>query len=204
VPGLDGGAVREPSQVHQARLALDDEVVARPAGLRARLAEARDRAVDEARVEATGPVVAEAEASERAGTEVLEEDVGGGEEPPQDLLPRLRLEVEGEALLAPVDAHEVRRLTPGERRPGSRVVAVTRLLDLDDLRPHVGQEEGAVRAGEDAGEVDDADPIERLHPDLRIRRLAALLATEERRSPTRAPPRRQKSPARSTRLKAEK
>ncbi len=67
-------------------------------------------------------------------------------------------EVERQALLVAVDAQEVRALAAEERRtPRARVVALARLLDLDDARAHVGEQHRAVRTGQHAREVEDGD-----------------------------------------------
>ncbi len=160
VAHLDGRAVGEAGEIHHAGLALHDEIVAGPGGLGAALSEAGDRAVDEPRVQLAERSVAEAEALHGAGTEVLDHHVGLGEETAENGLPVRRLHVEGQALLVAVDRHEIRRLAPREGRPAARVVALARLLDFDDLCPHVAERHGAEGPGEDAGEIDDAKPRE--------------------------------------------
>src|SRR6266480_4303410 len=99
--------VGEARDVHEPGLALDDQVVTRAVRLRPGLAEARDRAVDEPRVELRQGTVAQAELRHRPGTEVLEEDIALSHERRHDPAPLRRLEVQGDALLAPVDRHEV-------------------------------------------------------------------------------------------------
>src|SRR5581483_4718320 len=99
------------------------------------LAESGDRAVDEARMLRRQRRVVEAELRQRAGAEVLDEHVGVRDEPREDRAPLGPLEVERDALLVAVDAHEVRALPVHERwSPGARVVALARLFDLDDAR----------------------------------------------------------------------
>ena len=43
------------------------------------------------------------------------------------------------------------------------VVAFSRLLDLDDPGAHVGQHHRAIRAGENAGEIEDRQTVQRCH-----------------------------------------
>ncbi len=43
----------------------------------------------------------------------------------------------------------------------ARVVAAVGVLDLDDLGAHVGQDLGAHGSRDHAGEIDDADAVER-------------------------------------------
>ena len=161
VAHLDGGAVGEAGEIHDARLALHDEIVAGARGLGAALAEARDGAVDQARVQLAKGVVAEAQPRHGAGPEVLQHHVGLGHEPTEDGLSVGRFHVEGQALLVAVDGEKVRRLAAGEGRPAARVVPLARFLDLDDLRPHVPQDHRAERAGEHARQVEHADARER-------------------------------------------
>src|SRR5262249_37842618 len=126
-----------------------------PARLGTALAEAGDRAIHEPRIERAKGIIAEPETLHRAGPEVLQHDVRLADQLSQDVLAFRSFHVEGEALLAPVHGHEVGRLATDERRPPARVVALGRLLDLDDLGPHVTEEHGAEWAGEDPREVDD-------------------------------------------------
>src|SRR5207253_2737133 len=74
------------------------------------------------------------------------------------LLPFRPREVERNAPLAAVDGQKIGRLAIRVRRPpGPRLVALTRALDLDDVRAEVGEQHRAVRARENAGEVEHAD-----------------------------------------------
>src|SRR2546427_794434 len=156
-PDLHGRPVGEPGDVHDPRLGLHDEVVAGAVRLRPRLAEARDRAVDEPRVEPGERPVAKPELLHGPGPKVLEEDVALPDERPEDRLALRGLEVQGDALLVAVDGHEIRRLAAREGRPAPRVVALPRPFELDDLSAHVAQHHRAEGPGEDAGEIQDAD-----------------------------------------------
>ena len=154
-------AIRETGEVHDARLGLDHEVVARAVRLGARLAESRHRAVHQARVQTRERTVPETELVHRPRSEVLEQHVALLRQLPEDLAPLRRLEVQGDALLAPVHRHEVRRLAPDERRPAARVIALAGLLDLDHLGAHVAEHHRAEGAREDAGEVEHANASQR-------------------------------------------
>ena len=72
------------------------------------------------------------------------------------------LEVEGDALLAAVEALEVDGvLVAGVRRHvAGDVAACVGVLDLDDLGAHVGEMQGAPRARAVLLEGDDADAIQ--------------------------------------------
>src|SRR4029450_2434943 len=94
-----------------------------------------DRTVDDPRVDAGAPLVAEAEALEDPWRVVVEQDVGPTHQPGEDLAPGLALEVDRQAALVAVQGVEgaatVRHL------PG--LVAPLRLFDLDDISTQVGQ-----------------------------------------------------------------
>ena len=153
---------------HQPGLGLEQEVVARPADERPGRAVAADREMDEARVERGEDVVPEPEPGEAVRSEVLDEDVGVGEESAQHVGAGGLLQVEPEAALVAVDREVVgggpasRRssLAHPRRAPAAGRVALGR-LDLDDVGAEVGQEHRRVRPGEDRRAVDDADARER-------------------------------------------
>src|SRR5207247_1767662 len=66
-----------------------------------------------------------------------------------------------------VHRQEVRRLAARIRRPPCpRLVAVARALDLDDVRAQVSEQHRAVRAGQHAREVEDANARRRQHAAL--------------------------------------
>ena len=80
--GLGAG---QPGDAHQPAHALGDLVDAAAVGVGAVLAEARDRAVDEARVAGAHGVVVEAEAGLHRRAHVLDEHVGGVDQAQQQL-----------------------------------------------------------------------------------------------------------------------
>ena len=149
-------------QAHQARHRLDDEVVAGQHAALLRRTEAADGGVDDARVGRGDVVVAEAEAGEPAGPEVLHHDVGAARRAPGRASRSLVvLEVEGDRALVAVDAEVVRRDAVAHRRlPGAGVVTGRR-LDLDHLGAEVGQQHRGVGAGQDPREVGDQQPGKR-------------------------------------------
>ena len=141
-------------------------------------AEARDRAVDEPRIDGGERLVPEPELVHDAAAEVLPHHVGAGHQALDDLDGLRPPEVEGDAALVAVHRQEGRRHLPLGPRPvgelAAGLVALAR-LDLD----HVGAEErqlvGPVGPGEIAGEVEDADAGERLaHGSSRLALATAL------------------------------
>src|SRR5204863_7685988 len=105
-PRLGGCAVLLAGDADDAAHALRDEVVAAARRVRSRAAEARDGAVDEARIEAPQRVVVDAETAGRAGPVILHEDVGRANQPMHHLDALGRLEVERDPALVAVDGHE--------------------------------------------------------------------------------------------------
>ena len=160
-----GQVVALAGDAHQPGHPLDHEVVAGPLAVRAGLAEAGDRAVDEPRVDLLQVVVAEPVAGEVAELVVLEQHVATRRELAHHALPGGLREIDGDRLLAPVGAGEVRRLgrllaariLQPRRAERARVVPLLRTLDLDHLRAEVGEVLPGPRRGEHAREIEDAD-----------------------------------------------
>ncbi|OGK92357.1 MAG: hypothetical protein A2W08_00525 [Candidatus Rokubacteria bacterium RBG_16_73_20] len=139
-------------EVHHARDRVDDVGEGLALAQRARLAVARDRAVDEVGPHRRERRVVAAEARDDAGHEVLDDHVGHAREIEHDRA-RLRVrQVERDALLARVDADEVGGLVGAVRlelhEAAAHLVALARALDLDDARAEVGEQARAVRARE--------------------------------------------------------
>ena len=173
-------AVRMPRHVHQAALGLDDGIVPGQVPLRAGLSVAGDRAVDEARVAGRDRVVAEAQLRQAARPEVLDQHVRRVDQTAEHVGAGVGLQIDGEALLAAVQAEKEGAPPVPERRPGAGVVALGRLLDLDDLGAHVAEHHRAVGTGEDARQVEHPESGQGGH------RIGGLYPPD---SPPRAPPR---------------
>src|SRR5437660_11549261 len=108
--------------------------------------------------------VVELELSERAGPEVLDDDVALGDESVEEGAAGWPLEIDRDALLVAIDAQKICALALDEgRTPRARIVAFSRLLDLDHARAHVGKQHGAVRTREHARQIENGDTLERGH-----------------------------------------
>jgi hypothetical protein len=154
-------AVGVTGDAHQSADGLDKEVVTGtiPA---ARLAEAGDRAVNGPRVDRGDAVGVQAVAGEAAGPEVLHHDVGAASQLDRPGAAIRVSEIERHAVLAAVETFVIGRRLGGPRRPPRpRLVTRARPLDLDDGRTEVGQRHRCQRAGENAAEVGDEQPVER-------------------------------------------
>ncbi len=161
-------AVRRAGQVHDAAHALDDEVVAGAVGVGAVLAEAADRAVDQPRILGAQGLVVEAEATESADLEVLDQHVGTAGERADDGASLLGAEVDGDRALAAIGGVEIGGIGAAVgvldegRPPCPRVVAGGR-FDLDHLGAEIGEHLPRPRPGQHTGELEHADAGERGH-----------------------------------------
>ncbi len=137
------------------------EIVAGALRERARLPVAGQRADDEPGRGGPQGVVAEAEAGEHAGPELLEEHVVAGQEAHERAPPGRPFEVEHEAALAPVERGERGRLAPlAEGRHRAQVVAAARVFELVDPGAEVGEHERGEGARQEARQVEDANAVE--------------------------------------------
>src|SRR2546430_4132207 len=154
-PGLAGEA-------HDPAHSLHDEVVRGPRATRTVLPEPADVAQDRARIDPAHAFVGKAEARERAGTEVLDDDVAFLDEPLEHALAVRILEVDGHAALVAIDREVVRGdpLDAG-RRPLTCLVTRPGHLDLDHVRAVIAEHERAVRPRQRAREIEDAYAVER-------------------------------------------
>ena len=161
--------VRRSGDAHDPAHRLDEGVVGGPRRVGSGMAEAGHRAVDERREIVLEVAVPEPVLRKGAGLEVLRQDVASRDEPAGDRLPLRVAEVEGDGTLVAVRPREVGALRavlavgPGQvgRSEVAGVVAGPRPLDLDDLRAEVAQDLGAVRPGQNTGEVEDDEAVER-------------------------------------------
>ena len=151
------GAVRGAVDAHEAGHPARDEVEPPARGVGAGLAEARDGAVDEPRVDGAHRVVADADPGRGSRLEVLDQHVSGGREPLEEGEVLGVLEVEGDGALVAVPEHERRALALDERRGAPHVVAGGGPLDLDHVRAVVGQDHRAPGAGQVGREVEHPD-----------------------------------------------
>ena len=153
-------AVRFAGQVHDPAHALNDEVVPGARRIGPVLAEAGDRAIDEARVERRQARIIEPVFGERADLEVFDHDIGIGDEVEDGLPPPGRGEVGDDGALAPVAGVEIGgvgrpvRIVDEGRPPAARVVACG-MLDLDHLGPQIGKRLPRPRPGQDTGKLND-------------------------------------------------
>ncbi|ABA53072.1 hypothetical protein BURPS1710b_A1263 [Burkholderia pseudomallei 1710b] len=139
---------------------LGERAEARPARIRAELPEARHAHQHEARVERRQHVVAEPPALQRAGTEVLDDDVRRRRELAKQPLTVRVPEVERHRALVARDHLPPERHVVAPRAVLAGGVA-RRMLDLDHVGAVIGEHRRRERAGEQRRRVDHANAVER-------------------------------------------
>ncbi len=126
--------------------------------------------VDEPRVDGAQLVIAEVPTLQQLDAHVGEEDVRFLGEAVQHLAAFLLLQIDGDALLVAVDDQEI--LVPVRHRQrldaahAAALIAAVRPLDLDHLGAEIGEVLRRHRSLEPDGQIDDANPFQRLHKRL--------------------------------------
>jgi hypothetical protein len=164
-----GQVVALARDAHQPAHALDHEVVAGALRKRPILPKARDRAIDEARVDLLEAFVVQPVLGQAAHLEVLDQNVADSGQFPDQRRALGRGHVGFDRALVAVGAEVIGRfvgvlavavLQVG-RPPRAGVVAHAGAFDLDDVGAQVGQVLRAPRAGQDARQVQHADAVKR-------------------------------------------
>ncbi len=146
-------------QVHHPAHPLDDEVIARAAGIRPVLPEPGDRAIDEARISGGQAGIIQPVLRERADLEILDHDVGIRDQTLHFGLTCGGGEIDHHRRLAAIGRVEIggvaRPVGVGyERRPPLAGIVPCRALDLDHIRAKVGKDLTRPRPRENAREFD--------------------------------------------------
>ncbi|MDT4875913.1 hypothetical protein FQZ97_1113170 [compost metagenome] len=116
------------------------------------MAIARDRTVDQSRVDFGQGRKAEAQAIHHTRTEVLQYDVGLFHEPADRREVLCILEIQRDALLSRIQLAEVRTLAFSQGRPQAHVIP-SGWLDLDHVCAQIGEQAAAVGAGHHDREI---------------------------------------------------
>ncbi len=136
------------------------DVVAGFAALRAGLAVAGDRAIDQPRVLLAHGLVAEPEPLHHAGAKLLHQHVGARDQIVGGGAAFFAFQVGDELLLAAVQHGEGRRVAAQKRRDHARGLAAGP-LDLHDLGAGFGEHQGRERPRQQRGEIGDQNAFER-------------------------------------------
>src|SRR6266852_6898392 len=106
---------------------------------------ALDRAVDDARIDAGGPVVPDTEPVQSAGAVVFDHNIGPLDQSFEDPMTPWLAQVYSDASLVPIEREERRSLV----RLIPRRVADPRIFDLANLRPQIAENETGARSSHD-------------------------------------------------------
>ena len=163
-----GRPVRGPVLAHGPAHGLGDPLVALELCVRTGAAKALDGGDHDARVDLPQALIAETQAFDGTGPQVLHDDVGVHRQALEQRAAALALQIQGHPFLVGVQEEEEPGVLVGVLgEPAARRLAAGR-LDLDHLGAQPRQRLGAARTGLPQGQVQDADPIERSShdPDL--------------------------------------
>src|SRR5262245_26962278 len=106
----------------------------------ARLSIAGDRTIDDARVNLPDARITKAQLLHDTCTEIFDQDIGMPDERREDFFPLRRFQIQCHTFFVTVNTEKVRTFAFDEwRSPPARFVTRFRLLDFDDLCPHVAQ-----------------------------------------------------------------
>src|SRR5438874_620818 len=162
---LGGRCVGLARDAHEARVGLEEVVVARVGGARTGAAEAGERTADDLRVHGRERGVVEAELPRQIAAHVVVDGVHARDQAMEQVAALGRAEIQRDAARAAVERLVVEAVAPGrvvEGRHGARLVAARgRVLHLDDLGAQVGEKHEAVRPRPELREGEDADAVER-------------------------------------------
>src|SRR5207253_10179608 len=138
---------------------------ARPLGIRAGLAVPGDARQDDPRVHVLHSLEADVPALERAGPEVLRDDVRPADELEQELLAALRSQVQRHALLVTgLDRPPERTSLIARLAPFADGIGPARILDLDDLGAEIAEQPSGERPREQRPELYHPHARERSDP----------------------------------------
>ncbi|MNL09996.1 hypothetical protein D3C87_1307830 [compost metagenome] len=158
-----GRSVAAPGGGGQPGQALDQHVLAGPLQVGAAVAIAGARAIDDARIDFLEGLVAEAQARQHAGTEVLDQHIGALDQFVDHFARAFGLEVQGQGALVAVPGQEVGAFAAAQpavvERQGTEQVALARTFHLDDGGAQVGQQLRGERALKKMAEVEDGDVL---------------------------------------------
>ena len=168
-PHRDRRTVRVAGCGREAGEGLDEQILSRPFTVGPVAAVPGGRSVDDPGVETPAVLVSESELLHTPGPEVLHHHVRRPNETPRDLLPGLRLEVEGEASLVPSDGEVIDALTVDEE-VSHRPVALERppgRLHPDHVGPEIGEVLRGRRPHQHVVEARDPNVFQQVHEAVR-------------------------------------
>ena len=107
------------------------------------------------------PFCIDTEPARRARPETLDNDIGRGDQPAENVRVSGTLQIERHALLASIEEQVVQAPAVEQRRQVAHRVAARRILDLDDFSAELREHLRGECAWKQPGEIDDPDTGER-------------------------------------------
>ena len=152
-------------ELHEAGDRVDDVGEGRPRAPGAGLTEARDRAIDDVRLQGAKRRVVAVEPRHDPGHEVLDDYVGHLRQILDDGLAFGSREVDADALLARVHPGEIAALVTSAglelQVVPPHLVALALTFDLDHAGAEVAEQARAIGSGQDTGQIQDGDADQR-------------------------------------------
>ena len=154
-------AARLPGHAHGPAERLSNDIKGRAVTVLATLTKPRDRAKNDPRILPGKHVVVESQARQHTWPEVLDHDVRVPHQAKEYRPPLLGPKVDAYAPLALIEAEEMvaNALDERSRIPGA--IAAIRVFDLDYRRAEVSEMSRAIWTGENPGQVQNDNPIQR-------------------------------------------
>ena len=146
---------------HHAATGLDHHVIGRFQRIRAGVAKPRYGAIDQPGVLGVQVLPAISKPLHHTGAVVLQNDIGLRQKPFKYNAVSRCLQVQRDTLLTVIDGGEIGALAVLEGGEGAGVVALARLLHLDNPGPQVRQDHRAIGPRQHMGEVQNGDVFER-------------------------------------------
>ena len=163
---LDAGTTGLSGDAHNAGLGLDGGVKGGVAGKRPLLAVTRDAGIDDFGVDGLQQFVGNAELLHGAGLEVLDHGVGCLDQLQEEIPLGRILHVEEDGALAPVPGGVVAAVVIPDDVAVAGVVPHGRILNFDDLRAVVAQQQGTHGARHKLGEIQNSNAFQWFHCDF--------------------------------------
>ena len=138
----------------------DREILGAPVAIRSFQTPWRDRGHDELRIDFLQAIVRKPDAIHLGRNDVVNQDVGAGDELLENLEALGSRNIERDAELVGVEVKEQAgffrmRLVLGKRAAAARAIADARALDLDNLGAHIGHQLGRIGRGDQLAELDN-------------------------------------------------
>ena len=158
--GAGSGTAGPAAGAHEAAHGLADDIIAGTLAQGAGVAEAGNRAVDDAGVDLFQNIIAQAQLFHGAGAVVLQNHVGLLHQFLEDLLALGLLQVQSDAHLAAVEVGVIHAVAVDERSHFAGIVAALGIFDLDDRGAQVSHQYRRIGACQHAAQIQDDNAVQ--------------------------------------------